>query len=420
MDDKILAEFNKLSDRKKESLLYALRIMNRPTPELVQEETDKINTFPRTTEKRISKLTINELNHISDNNLHKKDEGGGGGGDTISIGCEYSPKPFFDPTISPRILILGLSMISTRSPEDNKFAIGPEFTEVLYPESYITLTLGPDFASYIVSVWAPSVEWLSGGPGGGDIKGGKKGVDEPDIPHISGDIEMYDFDPLTNIVYFRVWGESSIFANADTPWSYIPGERLEQCAVTFHYTGEETDPGKCVLYIERIDQDREVNLLIAGPRTIYITSDITIFVIKNSLVTITSGGQFASASGDLEVNGYDELIVRGDGTVNWVDVPDPDTCQLTIHYAGNNANPEYEHANFSYLVKEAGTGIINQVRVTAYGDNDVVIEPMINSTVVMLNGGYLLNPTGAIEMWDAEKFSITGDGSIEWHDAGEA
>ena len=46
---------------------------------IVADELAKIKSFETETEKRRSELTLNELNYISDKQLHKKDNGGGGG-----------------------------------------------------------------------------------------------------------------------------------------------------------------------------------------------------------------------------------------------------------------------------------------------------------------------------------------------------
>lgn len=48
-------------------------------PSLVSSELTTIETFKDTTEKRGSKLTLNELNYISDKQLHQKVDGEGGG-----------------------------------------------------------------------------------------------------------------------------------------------------------------------------------------------------------------------------------------------------------------------------------------------------------------------------------------------------
>ena len=45
--------------------------------EIVKNELDAIKAFETGTEKRRSELTLNELNYISDKQLHKKDGGGG-------------------------------------------------------------------------------------------------------------------------------------------------------------------------------------------------------------------------------------------------------------------------------------------------------------------------------------------------------
>ncbi len=46
---------------------------------IVADELAKIQSFETGTEKRRSELTLNELNYISDKQLHKKDGGGGSG-----------------------------------------------------------------------------------------------------------------------------------------------------------------------------------------------------------------------------------------------------------------------------------------------------------------------------------------------------
>lgn len=43
---------------------------------IVKDELDKIKSFAESTEKRGSKLTLNELNYISDKQLHQKSSGG--------------------------------------------------------------------------------------------------------------------------------------------------------------------------------------------------------------------------------------------------------------------------------------------------------------------------------------------------------
>ena len=45
---------------------------------IVKDELDKIKSFAESTEKRRSKLTLNELNYISDKQLHQKSGGGSG------------------------------------------------------------------------------------------------------------------------------------------------------------------------------------------------------------------------------------------------------------------------------------------------------------------------------------------------------
>lgn len=52
-------------------------------PSLVSSELTTIETFKDTTEKRGSKLTLNELNYISDKQLHSK---GGSGGSSSPVG----------------------------------------------------------------------------------------------------------------------------------------------------------------------------------------------------------------------------------------------------------------------------------------------------------------------------------------------
>lgn len=55
-------------------------------PSLVSSELTTIETFKDTTEKRGSKLTLNELNYISDKQLHQKTDGEGGGGSSSPVG----------------------------------------------------------------------------------------------------------------------------------------------------------------------------------------------------------------------------------------------------------------------------------------------------------------------------------------------
>ena len=52
--------------------------MSTTNPSLVSEEMAAIASFANSTEKRGSTLTLNELNYISDKQLHKKDGGGSG------------------------------------------------------------------------------------------------------------------------------------------------------------------------------------------------------------------------------------------------------------------------------------------------------------------------------------------------------
>lgn len=57
--------------------------------EIVKNELDAIKAFENNTEKRRSELTLNELNYISDKQLHKKtDEEGGGFKFDVLIGME--------------------------------------------------------------------------------------------------------------------------------------------------------------------------------------------------------------------------------------------------------------------------------------------------------------------------------------------
>lgn len=60
---------------------------------IVADELAKIKSFETDTEKRRSELTLNELNYISDKQLHKKDSGGGGGEDsTFDVLFEIDPE----------------------------------------------------------------------------------------------------------------------------------------------------------------------------------------------------------------------------------------------------------------------------------------------------------------------------------------
>lgn len=54
-------------------------------PSLVSSELTTIETFKDTTEKRGSKLTLNELNYISDKQLHQKTDGGGSGDSSVGL-----------------------------------------------------------------------------------------------------------------------------------------------------------------------------------------------------------------------------------------------------------------------------------------------------------------------------------------------
>lgn len=66
-------------------------------PSLVSSELTTIETFKDTTEKRGSKLTLNELNYISDKQLHAK---GGSGEDPFSefpVVIEIDARNFSDP-----------------------------------------------------------------------------------------------------------------------------------------------------------------------------------------------------------------------------------------------------------------------------------------------------------------------------------
>lgn len=58
---------------------------------IVADELAKIKSFETDTEKRRSELTLNELNYISDKQLHKKDNGGGGD-DTFDVLFEIDPE----------------------------------------------------------------------------------------------------------------------------------------------------------------------------------------------------------------------------------------------------------------------------------------------------------------------------------------
>ena len=57
--------------------------MSETNPSLVASELAKISTFETETEKRKSTLTLNELNYISDKQLHRKTDGEGGSGDSL-------------------------------------------------------------------------------------------------------------------------------------------------------------------------------------------------------------------------------------------------------------------------------------------------------------------------------------------------
>ena len=89
---------------------------------IVKDELDKIKSFAESTEKRGSKLTLNELNYISDKQLHQKSSGGDSpvgianivfhtpNEDTVSIdnhiqfvedgGCRYVPAGEGQPAVT--------------------------------------------------------------------------------------------------------------------------------------------------------------------------------------------------------------------------------------------------------------------------------------------------------------------------------
>lgn len=322
MDDlKLLEEFNKLSDRKKESLLYALRILNRPTPELVQAEKEKIGSFPQTTEKRISKLTSNELNHISDNNLHKKDSGSSGSGNTIVLTCKW------DETIeeksllkketkswTPSVLILGIEDgIRERGGQlyPNRYKIGPDYQQYLASDETLKLAIPEGFDALVITVFARSIEWLSGGPNSSGTK-----RTESDIPHIEGDIEMLDFDPYTNYARFLMWGDAAIYAYTYS-WTYNSVPLIPTYNVTFTAGGDSiaTQDYIEIAYIRQYQDDGRIELDVV---TLYAQEDTDLEVLEGSTVfVITANGRFLNSTAGITITDYSLLNVTADGTVEW-------------------------------------------------------------------------------------------------------
>ena len=87
-------------------------------PSLVSSELTTIETFKDTTEKRGSKLTLNELNYISDKQLHQKTDGGGSGEDlfpefpvAIEIDARNADSPVDIDNVHARYLKGGYSEI---------------------------------------------------------------------------------------------------------------------------------------------------------------------------------------------------------------------------------------------------------------------------------------------------------------------
>ena len=320
MDDlKLLEEFNKLSDRKKESLLYALRILNRPTPELVQAEKEKIGSFPQTTEKRISKLTSNELNHISDNNLHKKDSGSSGSGNTIVLTCkcdETIEKSLLkrETSWSSNVLILGIDdgIREERGGQlyPNRYKIGPDYQKYLPSDETLKLAIPEGFDALVITVFARSIEWLSGGPNSSGTK-----RTESDIPHIEGDIEMLDFDPYTNYVRFLMWGDATIYAYTYS-WTYNSVPLIPTYNVTFTFTGDAEEQGSIDIdYIRQYQDDGRIEL---DTVTLYAQEDTDLEILEGSTVfVITANGRFLNSTAGITITDYSLLNVTADGTVEW-------------------------------------------------------------------------------------------------------
>ena len=309
-DVKILEEFNKLSERKKESLLYALRILNRPTPELVEAEKTKIGSFPETTEQRISKLTSNELNYIYDNRLHQKMPEGGGSGNTIVLTCKC--EEIIDGW-DPRVLVLGIEdgikgRIEMLYPD--RFKIGPDYQQYLAKDETLNLAIPEGFDALVITVFARSIEWLSGGPD----NSGKKGV-TPDIPHIEGDIEMLDFDPHTNYARFLMWGDAAIYAYAYT-WHYNPVPLIPTYNVTFIFDGDAAEQNFIdIVYIRQDQSDGSLELSVI---TLYTQEDTELEILEGFTVLIlTANSRFLNPTAGITVDDNGILNVTADGTVEW-------------------------------------------------------------------------------------------------------
>lgn len=320
-DVKILEGFNKLSERKKESLLYALRILNRPTPELVEAEKTKIGSFPEKTEQRISKLTSNELNYISDNRLHQKMPEGGGSGNTIVLTCKC--EEIIDGW-DPRVLVLGIEdgikellhqkVLPVPSSGEmlypDRYKIGPDYQQYLAKDETLNLAIPEGFDALVITVFAKSIEWLSGGP---DNSGKKKVT--PDIPHIEGDIEMLDFDPYTNYARFLMWGDAAIYAYAYS-WDYNPVPLIPTYNVTFTFEGGEAEQDFIdIVYIRQYQEDGRLYLDLA---TLYTQEDTELEILEGfTVLIITDSGRFLNPTSGITVDGDSLLNVTADGTVEW-------------------------------------------------------------------------------------------------------
>lgn len=315
-DVKILEEFNKLSERKKESLLYALRILNRPTPELVEAEKTKIGSFPETTEQRISKLTSNELNYISDNRLHQKMSEGGGSGNTIVLTCkceEIIEKPLSKTGWDPRVLVLGIEdgmKVRSGMLYPDRYKIGPDYQQYLAKDETLKLAIPEGFDALVITVFAWSIEWLSGGPDNRETK-----EVAPDIPHIEGDIEMLDFDPYTNYARFLMWGDAAIYAYTHS-WDYNPVPLIPTYNVTFIFDGGWAE--KDFIDIAYIQQDQDDGRLYLDLATLYTQEDTELEILEGFTVLIlTANGRFLNPTAGITVDDDSLLNVTADGTVEW-------------------------------------------------------------------------------------------------------
>lgn len=88
-------------------------------PSLVSSELTTIETFKDTTEKRGSKLTLNELNYISDKQLHSK---GGSGGSSSPVGLAKVKFVADDPKMTFDSCFSGLLDLPTYMPVNEDYA----------------------------------------------------------------------------------------------------------------------------------------------------------------------------------------------------------------------------------------------------------------------------------------------------------